>query len=201
MGVSQGNDSLALQVKNYLKEKYNKPGNVYLGIVSRLDSHASGVMVFARTSKAAARLNRQFVVRSVKKTYLAIVGGSLPVDQGELRNWVIKNERHRCMAVVEDKHPDSQFALLRFETAGKARDTTLLRVDLVSGRKHQIRLQMAAAGHPIVGDRKYGSRLPFPRGIALHCQSLAFDHPTQGQRLVFECPPPEYWQLREFQLS
>jgi 23S rRNA pseudouridine1911/1915/1917 synthase len=204
MGVEAGEDSLVRRGKAYLKQKYHKPGNVYLGVVSRLDARVSGVIVLAKTSKSAARLNDQFRQRLTKKTYLAIVPdrGNLP-ERGELRHRLYKDEKnHRMVGLPEDSlregDPKNQLAILSFDTRGRYNKLRLLEIGLETGRKHQIRVQLSQAGCPIVGDQKYGSPLPFPAGIALHSSRLEFEHPTGRKWLSFSVDPPDCWQWQRF---
>jgi 23S rRNA pseudouridine1911/1915/1917 synthase len=194
MGTSGERASLLDQAKAYIKAKYQKPGNVYLGVVSRLDAPVTGVLVIARTSKAASRLTEQFRARTVEKTYWAAVEGTPRPASGELLDYVRKDERHRKMHVANKGAADAKEARLTYRTLQPLAGGALLEVELDTGRKHQIRLQLAHAGHPILGDRKYGSRRPFPRGVALHARRLAFDHPTRGERLDFTAPPPDSWR-------
>ena len=202
MGVRDGEDSLVNQVKNYLRQKYNKPGNVYLGVVSRLDSFVSGVIVSARTSKAASRLTDQFRRRSVNKKYLAIVPDipSLP-DYGQLHDRLIKDESmHRMVALNKDspEHPREKSAKLSFRSLGRHDGQRLLAISLETGRKHQIRVQLTTAGCPIIGDRKYKSREPFEKGIALHSHRLSIEHPTTKQTQSFQSEPPRFWRIDRF---
>lgn len=194
MGVSGDRVSLLDQAKAYVKEKYRKPGNVYLGVVSRLDAPVTGLLVIARTSKAAARLTEQFCARTVEKTYWAAVEGTPRPPTGELIDYVRKDERHRKMHITNPQAANAKEARLAYRTLQLLAGGALLEVELGTGRKHQIRLQLSHAGHPILGDRKYGSRAPFPRGVALHARRLAFDHPTRGQRLDFLAPLPDSWR-------
>jgi len=193
MGVVDGRPTLLEACKAYVKEKYNKPGNVYLGIVSRLDAPVTGVVVLARTSKAAARLTSQYRERRVGKIYLAIVPHKVDPPEAELCDLVRKDERHRRMHIVLTNHPDAQEAKLRYKTRTTHGGLTLLEVELITGRKHQIRVQLAHAGHPIVGDRKYGSDRSFPKGIALHSRQTELEHPVSHQLLTFLAPLPPAW--------
>ena len=189
-GVVEGAASVVTAAKAYLKAKYKKPGNVYLGVVSRLDASVSGVLVLARTSKAAARLSEQFRERKVQKVYWAVVEQPLNPAEGELIDWVKKDERNQRMAVVPRHTLGAQRARLSYRTLAKRQDGCLVKVTLDTGRKHQIRLQLAAAGCPILGDRKYGSRRKLSGGIALHARRLEFEHPVSKEPLRFEAPPP-----------
>lgn len=192
-GVKAGERSLATMAKAYLKRKYRKPGNVYLGIVSRLDADTSGVVLLARTSKAAARLSQQFRERLVKKTYWAVVEGSVAPETAELTDWLVKNERLRRMEIAGAKRAGAQEARMSYRRLKAFSGETLLEIDLQTGRKHQIRVQLAARGHPVVGDRKYGSQRAFARGIALHCRRLRFAHPVGHAPIELTAPVPEAW--------
>ncbi len=194
MGVADDRPSLLSVAKSYLKEKYDKPGNVYLGIVSRLDAPVTGVVLLARTSKAAARLTEQFRERSVKKIYWALVEGDPEPTSGELHDWLRKDERHRRMHIASQKTPGAQEARLAYHSIGTRRDATLVEVELLTGRKHQIRLQLAHLGHPILGDRKYGSVRKFSEGIALHSKRLEFVHPVRREPLAVEAATPKSWR-------
>ncbi|MFN5321666.1 MAG: RluA family pseudouridine synthase [Planctomycetota bacterium] len=197
MGVAAGEDSLWEQARAYLKQKYSKPGNVYLGVVSRLDAAVSGVIVLARTSKAAARLSEQFREGAAEKTYLALVNGPVaPPPTARLEHWMEKDEARQKMAISKTPRPGWKPALLEFRRRRQLSDQTwLLEVRLLTGRKHQIRAQLSAAGWPISGDRKYGSTHSFPRGIGLHSYSLSLAHPTQHDRRTWTALPPQPWKL------
>jgi 23S rRNA pseudouridine1911/1915/1917 synthase len=194
MGTPDGRPTLLTLAKEYVKQRYRKPGNVYLGVVSRLDAPVTGVVLLARTSKAAARLTEQFRSHSVEKTYWAVVEGVVEPATGQLADWLGHDERHRRMHVVGPSLPGARAARLSYRRLSITAGNSRLEVQLETGRKHQIRLQLAHHGHPILGDRKYGSRLPFPAGIALHARRLAISHPTTGARLEFEAPLPEAWR-------
>lgn len=197
MGVAPGEESLWERGRAYLKEKYAKPGNVFLGVVSRLDAAVSGVIVLARTSKAAARLSEQFREGTAEKTYLAIVSGKIaPPSTGRLEHWMEKDESQQKMVISTVSRPDLKRALLEFRRIASLGDQSwLLEVRLLTGRKHQIRAQLAAAGWPICGDRKYGSKQSFPIGIGLHSYSLSLTHPTQQKRVNWSAPPPKAWKI------
>ena len=194
-GAAPGEPSLVEWAKDYLKQKYAKPGNVFVGVVSRLDRDVSGVIVLARTSKGAARLNEQFRDRTVAKTYWAVVEGSPPA---ELRcvDQLRVDERAGRVVVVGSEEAESQEAIMSFRKVQSLGDAALLEIALETGRKHQIRVQLAERGWPVVGDRKYGSHRRFPSGIALHARRIEFTHPTRGESLIFEAPCPAGW--REF---
>jgi 23S rRNA pseudouridine1911/1915/1917 synthase len=196
MGSPAGQTTLLTLAKQYLKGRYDKPGNVYLGVVSRLDSLVTGVVVLARTSKAAARLAEQFRTRTVEKTYWAIVEGIVDPPVGECVDWLAHDEGAKRMRIVGPHSPEAREARLSYRRLRQGPDTTLLEIALETGRKHQIRLQWARRGHPVLGDAKYGSRRPFPAGIALHARRVAFDHPVRGDRIELVAAVPEYW--REF---
>lgn len=198
MGAAPGKPSLLEIGKDYIRKKYNKPGNVYLGVVSRLDSFVTGVIVVARTSKAAARLSEQFRNKSVEKTYLAIVPDGKLESSGQLENWMIKDEPNHRMMTVKDGFKNGKLARLAYEKIGSDQQYCLLKIKLETGRKHQIRVQLAAAKCPIIGDKKYGSRQPFKIGIALHSQSLTIEHPTKRQPMAFSAEPPPWWHLDKF---
>ena len=233
MGVADDEPSLLAVAKEYVARKYNKPGKVYLGIVSRLDAPVTGVVLLARTSKAAARLSEQFREREVEKSYWAIVEGKLSPPTGKLVDFLRKDERHRKVHATienaagaqraelsyrvleggEDKEkrrhggteagwqydlandPDAVFPGLPFSLSPHLRSwASWLEIRLLTGRKHQIRVQLSHAGYPIVGDRKYGSLRPFSPGIALHSRRLVVEHPVSKMQIEIEAPPPESWQ-------
>jgi 23S rRNA pseudouridine1911/1915/1917 synthase len=193
MGTPGGNPTLLSVAKEYVKHRYNKPGNVYLGVMSRLDAPVTGVVLLARTSKAAARLTEQFRSHAVEKTYWAVVEGVLEPPAGSLVDWLGHDDRHRRMHIVGRTMPGAREARLSYKQLKLIGKNSWLEVQLETGRKHQIRLQLANCGHPIVGDRKYGSREPFAAGIALHAHNLAVSHPTTGVRVEIQAPPPESW--------
>jgi 23S rRNA pseudouridine1911/1915/1917 synthase len=196
MGVSAGTPSLITVAKEYLRVKYQKPGNVYLGVVSRLDTPVTGAVLFARTSKAAARMTEQFRAREVEKVYWAIVEGHLSPVEGEYVDWVRKDERHRRVRIAAPAAPGAQEARLRYkllQQLNRRDDYSLLEIELGTGRKHQIRVQLAHHGHPIVGDQKYGGRDSLAAGIALHSRRLVVEHPTLHTPIEVVAPLPKAW--------
>ena len=199
MGVPEGEPSLLASAKQYIKHKYNKPGNVYLGIVSRLDAPVTGAVVIARTSKAAARLTKQFRERTVQKCYWTLLENQPDPLEGTLVDWLRKDERHRRMHVTSRSHPEAQEARLAYRTVRRVTGAVLVEVELLTGRKHQIRLQLSQHGVPILGDRKYGSKRKFPHGIALHARSLKLEHPVLKTPVEIVAPLPPAW--REFGLQ
>lgn len=194
MGTQSSQTSLLANCKEYLKQKYKKPGNVFLGVVSRLDQRVSGVIVFARTSKAAKRLSAEFRERRVEKIYWAIVSGRVQPRSFIWTDWLLKDEPAHRMRVVTSEMPGARRAVLSGRVLGTENDRSLLELELQTGRKHQIRVQCAHRKHPILGDRKYGSRKVFPDGIGLLAKSLTFDHPVRHEPMSFEVPVPRSWR-------
>lgn len=178
--------------KLWIKERYQKPGDVFLGIVHRLDRPAAGVILFARTSKSAARLSEQFRGREVRKIYWAVVEGSPDIGQGELRHYL--RRQGRSSRVTEGPEPGTQEARLRYRTLSGDGEAALVEIELLTGRHHQIRAQMAALGHPILGDLRYGASAPLPeKQIALLARELGIFHPTQKKWMTFRSPVPKGW--------
>ena len=193
-----GDKDMLTIVKEYIKVKYNKPGNVYLGLVHRLDRMVGGVMVFAKTSKAASRISEYIRQKNVKKRYLAVVNGTLPVsDQKvELRNYLVKNERLNMSRVVDSTTKGSKESILEYKVLKNftynGKDYSLVDIDLHTGRHHQIRLQFANIGHPLYGDIKYGQKVnKVGQNLALFSYYLSFFHPTKDEYLEFEFKPNE----------
>ncbi len=192
-GVSRDTTSVLSLAREYLKRKYHKPGNVYVGIVSRLDAPVSGVLVLARTSKAARRLSEQFRSHTVHKRYWAVVEGVIHRNGGTLADWIRWNESQRRGQVVALGTPAAQTARLSYRCLATMSGFSLLEVELETGRKHQIRVQLSHRGWPVVGDERYGSARRFAGGIALHARILELNHPTSGKRLSFVSPLPVQW--------
>ncbi len=199
MGLAPGRPTLLELARQYVKARYNKPGNVYLGVVSRLDVPVSGVVLFARTSKAARRLTEQFRTRAVEKTYWAIVEGRIEPPSAELVDFVARDERSHGARILSRLAPEAREARLRYRHLKTLGDCSLVEIELETGRKHQIRLQLAHRGHPVLGDRKYGGRREFPAGIALHARRLVVTHPVQGRPVELIAPVPPAW--RQFGVS
>ncbi len=203
-----GDEDMLTIIKQYLKEKYNKPGNVYLGLVHRLDRMVGGVMVFAKTSKAASRISEYIRQKNVKKRYLAIVNGTLPVSDKkiELRDYILKNERLNMSSVVDKSKKGAKESVLEYKVLKnfkyKGKDYSLVDIDLHTGRHHQIRVQFANIGHPLYGDIKYGNKInKVGQNLALFSYYLSFFHPTKDEYLEFEYKPnqlkkkDEIWEV------
>lgn len=196
MGAESGEDTLHRRACDYVREKYSKPGKVFLGVVSRLDSMTTGAIVLARTSKSASRLSPQFAAtdgRGATKVYLAAVDGEFERDEGTLSVHVRKDDDARRMRVVPASTEGAKAAELQFSVLRRNAKSTLLACKLITGRKHQIRVTFADRGHPILGDRKYASRRQFTPGIALHSWKLRIDHPTLKDSRWFSARVPASW--------
>ena len=180
------------EVKEYLKEKYKKPGNVFLGLVHRLDRPVSGIILFAKTSKGAARISEQIREREMRKIYHAVVDGQMKSPSGTLRNFLKKDEEKRIAKIVKEREGD--LAELDYETVKTNGKISLLKIELKTGRFHQIRVQLSAIGHPIVGDKKYGSKEQLSNGsIALCATELTFETATTGETKKIGIDWPEGW--------
>jgi len=191
-GDSTGDEALSDRVKKYLAVKYNKPGDVFLGVVHRLDRPVSGVIIFARTSKALARLNRMFQEKQLSKRYLAVVRNRPPSEEGSLRHYLKKNEKQNKSYAYDSQVKGSKEAHLSYKLISRTDRYYVLEVDLHTGRHHQIRCQLAKAGCPVKGDLKYG----YPRSnndgsISLHAWKISFIHPVKKQEIEILAPPPD----------
>ena len=209
-GDKTGDTPLSETVKAYIKEKYNKPGEVFLGVPHRLDRPTSGVVLFARTSKALTRLNEMFREKSsslpfregsglgpIKKTYWAIVQGAPKQSEARLENWLVRNEAQNKSYIAKPGAKEAKQAILSYKTLAKGENYTLLEVNLETGRHHQIRCQLAAIGCPIKGDLKYGAKRSNPDGgICLHARQIEFIHPVSKQNICITAPVPNdsLWQ-------
>ena len=214
-GDKTGDTPLSETVKAYIKAKYDKPGEVFLGVTHRLDRPTSGVVLFARTSKALARLNAMFQSHEqIKKTYWAIVQGAPKIPEARLENWLVRNEKQNKSYIVESrkskveseksKAEGAKWAALTYRTLVRGDRYTLLEVNLETGRHHQIRCQLAAIGCPIKGDLKYGAKRSNPDGgICLHARQIEFIHPVSKQNICITAPVPDeaLWQALTRQIS
>lgn len=191
-GDKTGDIPLSEIVKAYIKDKYNKPGEVFLGVTHRLDRPTSGVVLFARTSKALTRLNEMFKSHEkIKKTYWAIVQNAPKQPQARLENWLVRNEKQNKSYVAKPGTKDAKLAVLTYSTIATSDNYTLLEIQLETGRHHQIRCQLAAIGCPIKGDLKYGAKRSNPDGgISLHARKIAFIHPVSKQEICITAPVP-----------
>ncbi len=196
-GDKTGDEPLAEKVKAYLKEKYAKPGLVFLGIVHRLDRPVSGLVMFARTSKALTRLNDMFRHGEIHKTYWAVVQDKPEESEGTLEHWLTRNEKQNKTYAYYHEVPGSKKAILNYRMIGQTERYYLLEINLLTGRHHQIRCQLAEMGCPIKGDLKYGARRSNPDGsISLLAHRLEFIHPVKKEPIVVESPLPDdpLWQ-------
>lgn len=189
-GDKTGDIPLSENIKQYLKEKYNKPGNVFLGVVHRLDRPVSGLLIFSRTSKALTRLNQQIANKEIKKTYWAVVKNKPPNESGQLIDYLVKDEKKNKSFATSKPRKVAKKAILNYNLIGASDKYYLLEIDLQTGRHHQIRVQLARMGCPIKGDLKYG----FPRSnetpfIHLHARMLEFVHPVTGENMQFTADP------------
>lgn len=191
-GDKTGDKPLVDMVKDYLKEKYHKPGNVFCGVVHRLDRPTSGIVVFAKTSKALARLNEMFKKGEVDKTYWAIVKDLPPQDEGTLVHFLIKNQKNNKSVAYDTEKLRSKKAVLHYKLIGRSQRYYLLEVKLETGRHHQIRCQLAKIGLPIRGDLKYGAQRSNPDGsISLHARNISFVHPVSKKMIDITAPVPD----------
>lgn len=191
-GDKTGDVPLSDMVKAYLKNKYQKPGNVFVGVTHRLDRPVSGLVVFAKTSKALSRLNEMFRVGQVQKTYWAIVKNEPKQSEAELVHWLVRNEKQNKSYAYDREVKDAKKAVLRYRMIGRSDNYSLLEVELMTGRHHQIRCQLSKMGCPIKGDLKYGSPRSNPDGsICLHARRISFVHPVSKELIELEAPLPE----------
>ncbi len=189
-GDATGDESMADRAREWIRLHCGKPGRVWLGIVHRLDRPVSGVLLLARTSKAASRLSDQFRRGQIAKTYLAVVEGCPRDDSRQLTNWLVKDTARNHVSVVGPDAPHGKKAVLKYEILSKGPQRSLLRVKPLTGRSHQIRVQLAHLGHPIAGDVRYGASDRLQHRILLHALSLTFTHPTRRTPITVTCEPP-----------
>jgi 23S rRNA pseudouridine1911/1915/1917 synthase len=191
-GDKTGDEPLSETVKRYIKDEYCKPGNVFLGVVHRLDRPVSGLVVFAKTSKALSRLNSMFRDNEVHKTYWAISKNCPQQPEATLTNWIVRNEKQNKSYVYDKEVPNSKKAILSYKVIGHTDSYTLIQVNLKTGRHHQIRCQLAHIGCPIKGDLKYGAKRSNPDGsISLLAHFIEFIHPVSKENIRLESPVPD----------
>ncbi len=191
-GDKTGDKPLSEAVKQYIKEAYAKPGDVFLGVVHRLDRPVFGLVLFARTSKALARMNTMFANGEVHKTYWAIVKNAPEQTEGTLTHWLVRNEKQNRSYAYDREVPHSKKAVLDYKVIGKSDNYYLIAVDLKTGRHHQIRCQLAKIGCPIKGDLKYGAKRSNPDGsISLLSRTMQFVHPVSKKEIAVEAPLPD----------
>ncbi len=197
-GDATGDADLLTLLKEYIRETYAKPGDAYLGLVHRLDRPVGGVMVFAKTSKAARRLSEQIRDRKFGRGYVAVVEGHPGRIAGRLRSFLLKDTKKNLVQAVGPDVPGAQEAVLDYKVLNMSKTLSLVRITLVTGRSHQIRVQMAEMGHPLVGDMRYGERTNQRQPIALWAERIVFAHPTTKEKLVFSQAPPATKPWTEF---
>lgn len=195
MGDETGDETAADIARHYLKQRYSKPGNVFLGVVHRLDRPVSGTLLFARTSKAASRLSDQFRRGVVRKTYLAMVEGRVGTSSGELVDWLSKDRSRNHVSVVARTASEARECRLKYRVVDAGDDRTLVEICPLTGRSHQIRVQLAHLGHPIVGDLKYGANDALGACIMLHAARLEFIHPTLKTEVQVESHLPDEFSV------
>ena len=195
-----GDEDMLTLIKSYIKEKYNKPGEVFLGLVHRLDRPVGGIMVFARTSKAASRLSESIRVKDFSKKYLAVVEGKFENKAGTLEDYLFKDETLNKSRVVSKDKKGAKLARLTYEVIEEHEDVSLVKINLETGRHHQIRVQFANSGHPLVGDQKYGKSNPGVQ-IALWAYELEFKHPTKDEIMKFNVYPRKVGPWKTFEMK
>ncbi|MDR1092312.1 MAG: RNA pseudouridine synthase [Prevotella sp.] len=203
-GDKTGDKPLSETVKEYLKEKYNKPGNVFCGVTHRLDRPTSGIVVFAKTGKALARLNDMFKNKEISKTYWAVVKEVPKLAEGTLRHYLVRNEKQNKSYAYDAEKPNSKPAVLHYKLIARSDKYNMLEIDLETGRHHQIRCQLAKIGCPVKGDLKYGADRSNPDGgISLHARKISFAHPVSKVQIDVTAPVPgdNLWRALEENVS
>ena len=194
-GDATGDVALMDTVKEYLKRVHNKPGEVFLGLVHRLDRPVSGIVLFGKTSKGASRLSEQFRAHKVKKIYFAVVEGCVAGEGATLKHYLVKNHEKNTVRVFAQEQAGAQYAELSYTVLGAGEKYSLLRIELKTGRSHQIRAQLAFSGYPIASDMKYGATAALPdKSIALHAGEITFQRATGGEMVHLELPAPVLWK-------
>ncbi|MFN8339278.1 MAG: RluA family pseudouridine synthase [Saprospiraceae bacterium] len=200
-GDETGDEPLADAVKKYIKIRYKKPGDVFLGVIHRLDRPVSGVVIFARTSKALARMNKMLQEKKIVKKYLAMVSDRPEELSGTLTHYLSKDETKNIVKAYASKKPNSKIAMLNYQQKGELDGKILLEVEPLTGRPHQIRVQLSKIGCPIIGDLKYGATYPLQdKSIALHCQEMSFLHPVGNEPVTIKADVPSIFPWNTFQL-
>ncbi|MDD2475394.1 MAG: RluA family pseudouridine synthase [Dysgonamonadaceae bacterium] len=203
-GDKTGDKPMSEMVKDYLREKYNKPGNVFCGVTHRLDRPTSGIVIFAKTSKALSRLNKMFKDDDVEKIYWAIVQKRPPKNRDTLTHFLIKNEKSNKSMAYDTEKPGTKKAIMHYSKIAQSDNYFLLQVNLETGRHHQIRVQLAKIGCPVKGDLKYGAKRSNRDGsISLHARGISFVHPVSQKKIVVVAPVPEdnLWKAFEMQVN
>ena len=201
--LSQGDDTndkdMVNLLKQYIKEKYNKPGNVFIGLVHRLDRPVGGVMVFAKTSKAASRLSEQIRNKTFKKTYRAVIHGTMDKEESILKDYLYKNKKTNMVSVVNKNHKEAKNAELSYKTLDTKNRLSLVEIDLKTGRPHQIRVQFSSRKHPLFGDQRYGKDVnKVGQQISLWSYKIEIQHPTTKEKMEFICEPPKEYPWNTF---
>ncbi|MFL8675353.1 RluA family pseudouridine synthase [Clostridioides sp. GD02404] len=201
--LSQGDDTndkdMVNLLKDYIKKKYNKPGNVYIGLIHRLDRPVGGVMVFAKTSKAASRLSEQVRNKTFNKTYLAIIHGNMKSGKDTLKDFLYKNKKTNMVTVVKKNHKDAKEAELDYKILNFKENLSLVQVNLKTGRSHQIRVQFSSRKHPLYGDQRYGKEInKVGQQIALWSNKIELYHPTTKEKMEFTCHTPDKYPWNIF---
>lgn len=190
-GDKTGDKPLSEIVKEYLKLKYSKPGAVYLGVIHRIDRPVSGVVLFAKTSKALSRMNKMFQEKSIQKTYWAVVKNAPPAPSGTLKHYLRKDQKRNKSLAYKKTTPDAKESILNYQLIASSDKYHLLEIDPKTGRHHQIRVQLSAMGCPIKGDLKYGFDRSNPNAsIHLHARKVVFEHPVKKEKMIITCPTP-----------
>jgi 23S rRNA pseudouridine1911/1915/1917 synthase len=200
-GDETGDKTLADAVKQYIKIRYNKPGDVFLGVIHRLDRPVSGVVIFARTSKALIRMNKMMQEKTISKKYLAIVSARPEELSGTLTHHISKDETKNTVRAYASKKPGTKEAILNYQLKGELDGKILLEVEPLTGRPHQIRVQLSKINCPIIGDLKYGATYPLQdKSIALHCMQMSFLHPVGNEQVTIKAEPPHIFPWNTFSL-
>lgn len=199
---SSGDPDLLNHLKAYIKEEYNKPGNVYLGLVHRLDRPVGGAIVFAKTSKAASRLAKELQKKAMKRKYLAVVHGQTEAGPQKLTHYLYKDRKTNTSRPVSANHPQAKKAILTYQRLASNEKYSLLEVELETGRSHQIRVQLAAIGHPLYGDQKYGVAVnQVGQQLALWANKLEFKHPTRDLMIKVQAEIPQHQPWTNFKIN